>query len=355
MSIPCKTYLIAPLDWGLGHASRCVPIIQLLVKHNQKVIVAATGHSKQWLSLEFPDLTIVDFPGVKVEFESGQSFGLKSFLLGLKLWKGVKEDLIFMKEIVRKHKVDVVISDNRYGARTDNTRNILITHQLFLRVPFFLRRFVSRIVKEQIGRFDQCWIPDIDEENCLSGELSHKGDLPENFHYIGWLSRFRYQNIPLEKEVDVLVLISGPDPARSDFERAMRAWFEASEQKTVMICGRSNGIIEQMGNLTIYPNATTKELTNWILRSRRIICRSGYSTLMDLMTLRRSALLIPTPGQSEQEYLALLMQSQKWFHSLSHYEMKSKLESSLNEMEYIIPDISNDAEGMLKILLALES
>jgi predicted glycosyltransferase len=346
-----KTYLIAPLDWGLGHAMRCVPIVQLLLDHNQNVVLAGSGLSLNYLSHEFPELRAIDLPGVPISFETGQGFGFKSLQLGLKFKKYVSTEFRLTEKIVRDHKIDVIISDNRYGVRCEGVRNNLITHQIYPKAPSILRYFAHKMIREQIGHFDQCWIPDYQSENenesvtrrenenesdtrgmTLSGELSHGEDLPENVHFIGPLSRFTPTNKSIEKDIDILSIVSGPEPARTDFEIQLRKLLADFPGKKVLVCGRDFGPETQENSIHLIPGLGTDELQNYIERSKKIICRSGYSTIMDLVSLNRSALVVATPGQSEQEYLATYLEEKKWFVSVSQGFLAAQLSSKLAQI-----------------------
>jgi UDP:flavonoid glycosyltransferase YjiC (YdhE family) len=355
------------MDWGLGHATRCIPIINLLLKKRQRVILAGSGLSLSYLKIEFPQLETVSLPGVDIQFETGQGFGFKTFLLGWKLKKYVSEELAITKKIVREFKVDVIISDNRYGVRCEGVRNILITHQLYPRVPGILRPFVHSMIRTQVGEFDQCWIPDNQSENesesgnenvdwreevqpILSGELSHQENLPENTHFIGPLSRFVRSDEATDKDIDILAILSGPEPARSDFEETLRKILPALPGRKVLICGKEIGPEDVQGSLQIIAGATSEELKMYILRSKKIICRSGYSTLMDLVALNRSALVVPTPGQSEQEYLAQYLSQKDWFFALSQDKLETQLMSAL---EKITDDISFAAPSLQKVVWLL--
>jgi hypothetical protein len=366
MNKPPKTYLIAPLDWGLGHAMRCIPIIRILIEHQQNVILAGSGLSITYLQKEFPHLKVVQLPGVPVSFETDQGFGLKTILLGLKMRRHVSQELRLTEKLVRENEIDVIISDNRYGVRSSSTRNILITHQIYPQTPFPFRVIVNNMVRRQIGEFDQCWAPDYQSENesesgiqrenesenegatiklrvaaieeeqkrklTLSGSLSHGEDLPENVHFIGPLSRFISRKDPVEKDIDLLAILSGPEPARTDFEVLLKKHLPSLPGNKVLICGREFGPETSEKSIRIIPGLTGLELQNIIDRSKKIICRSGYTTIMDLDILGRSALLVPTPRQSEQEYLAKHLTSQGRFAIIAQSEIPEQLDKKLREI-----------------------
>jgi UDP-N-acetylglucosamine transferase subunit ALG13 len=250
-----------------------------------------------------------------------------------KILKGIKEEYKQLDEIIDDYKIDTVISDNRYGCWNKKVKSILITHQLMVKSPFF-EKFLHKKILSYVRNFDECWIPDVEGENNLSGDLSHKYSVPENCYFIGPLSRFaNHPTSPQpEQQYDIMAIISGPEPQRSIFEKMVIEQLESSSFKSLVVCGKTNNskTINQKKNIKIVSHLNAEDMENAIRRSGIILCRSGYSSIMDLAYLGKKAIFVPTPGQTEQEYLAELLMQRRvaYAQSQSSFHLKATLNKS---------------------------
>lgn len=309
-----KRILICPLDWGLGHAARCIPIIkQYLEQNNTEVIIAADKRPLELLKKEFPQLQFVQLPGYNISYSENTSMVFQMVLSAPKILWGIYKEHQALKKIIKDNKVDVVISDNRYGLWNKQVRSIFITHQIMIKSTQklkFLEPLLYKINKKFIKQYSECWIPDYEGNNNLSGDLSHLYQLPTNAKYIGTLSRFSAHpptsRIEFGREFGILVILSGPEPQRTVLEKKILAQLKEIEIKTIIVRG-TPGIKEKLyvpDHITVYDHLESEEMRRAIVASKIILCRSGYSTIMDLAVLNKKAIFIPTPGQTEQEYLA---------------------------------------------------
>jgi hypothetical protein len=215
-----------------------------------------------------------------------------------------------------RHRWDLVISDNRYGFTHPGVPSAILTHQLGVisglgkEADGLLRRFLYGY----IDRFSQCWVPDLPGESNLAGVLSHPGRLPKApTRYLGLLSRFDPHPDPIP--TDLLILLSGPEPQRSLLEAMIIAQLGEGSGKVTLVRGLPSGGagLALPRNVEMHHHLPAFELARRIAGARKIICRPGYSTLMDLLRLGKSAVLVPTPGQTEQEYLAYSLAPKGWF------------------------------------------
>jgi UDP:flavonoid glycosyltransferase YjiC (YdhE family) len=300
-----KRILVCPLDWGLGHASRCVPLIKQLQLQNNKVIIACTDWQKKFLQNEITGVEFTELFGYNVKYSEKLSLGLKILLQFPRLSSLVRKEHYWLEEFLKNNQVDVVISDNRFGLYNKKAECVFMTHQLFVPAPF-LPGLVNKMNFYFIKKFDACWVPDFEEkEKSLSGKLSHGGQKLKNIKFIGPLSRFEKKNPAIENKFDVLILLSGIEPQRALLEEKLTKVFSGTNYRVVLVRGSEIKTGKQFsGNFLVYERVNTKELEELLLSSQKIVCRSGYSTLMDLHAMGLKALLIPTPGQTEQEYLA---------------------------------------------------
>lgn len=331
-----KTIFIAPLDWGLGHATRCVPIIKELLKHN-RVILGVTPLTNPIFSEEFPDLKKINIPAYEIRYSKFLPLWIKLALSYPRLSKIIKEEGETLIKIIEQEKVDVVISDNRFGLYTKKAYCVFITHQLFLKAPLF-ENFAQEQNKKHILNFDEVWVPDYNTNETstssstiftLSGDLSHGKHYHKNVKYIGPKSRLTDVICEVEKnKYDYLILLSGPEPGRSTLEEKLLNKIQKSGKKIALVRGAHNQhSFPTNQSIQVFNFPTKEELKKLILSSEKIICRSGYSTLMDMHLLEKKELiLIPTPGQTEQEYLAEYWQKKFNAHiltekQLSHYTL----------------------------------
>jgi predicted glycosyltransferase len=303
-----KTIFFAPLDWGLGHATRSVPLIREL-QSNNSIILGVTPLTKPIFDEEFPRLKQVEVPSYKIEYSAYFPLWLKLAMDSGKIKKIISNEHQLLDELISKYKIDVVISDNRFGMHAERIKTVFMTHQLFLKAPV-LASLASGINKNYIRKFSEVWVPDYeDETESLSGELSHGKQYRGNVKYIGPQSRLADVSVNAqENKYDILVLLSGPEPQRSILEEIAVKKF--SGRKNIALVRGNRGQEpesrrQSVEGINIFDLPAKEKLKELILSSRKIICRSGYSTLMDLHLLgKKDLLLIPTPGQSEQEYLA---------------------------------------------------
>lgn len=311
--------LISPLDWGLGHASRCIPVINKLLQSGHQVTIAGYGRSLIMLQKEFPTLECIEMKGFSPSYpESGNMVMHMLFLLP-NFIKSIIQEHSELKELDARYQFDIIISDNRYGVWKSDKRSIFITHQLMIKTPKWLRFAEYLLYKVSvffISRFDECWIPDYEESPGLSGDLSHKYKLPRNARFIGPLSRFQKPHPSPCKDSEsrkITVIISGPEPQRSILEGIITRQLQNTEYSSFIISGKpeSEKSLAINENLTILSHLPTEELCNRIISSDLIICRSGYSSIMDLHVLNAKALFVPTPGQTEQIYLAELHEKEQ--------------------------------------------
>lgn len=299
-----KRVLVAPLNWGLGHASRCMPIIAQLLDAQVEVVLAADGQALSFLKKTFSNLEIHQFPDIQIEYPSGNSFLFHMAKQLPAMQKQLKRDQEYILDFVDKHKIDAIISDNRYGFNHPHLPSIIISHQINLRAGVFslvLKSYLKALIQE----FNSCWIPDFEGEYNLSGSLSHGKKLAFNHRYIGALSAMEKENT--EEDIDLLVLLSGPEPSRSELENIICRQLMDFDKKVVIIRGLPEGDGKSLplpDNIQQFDFINPKEVERWMNRAKVVICRSGYSSIMDLQTLGKKAILVPTPGQSEQEYLA---------------------------------------------------
>jgi len=310
--------VICPLNWGLGHSSRCIPLIGLLIEMGAKVTVAASVKQRKFIYQSFGEkISYISYPGYETKyFKAGFSFSLilqSPLILG-----SIVFEYVFMNRVLKKLNPDLVISDNRYGARIRGKTSVFLSHQINPIPPggfMFMMPIARKILKYLLSGFTECWVPDCAPPENLSGILSDGNEIHGNLKYIGLLSRFeKLVNIPLAfsgpkpvtGESYVLVVLSGPEPERSRFENIILNSGIPDNQKVVLVRGlpgtsRKNLVCPIKWE--VFHSPDPKLLLSLILNASLIICRPGYSSLMDLMTIGRKAFLIPTPGQTEQEYL----------------------------------------------------
>jgi hypothetical protein len=298
---PADIVIIAPLNWGLGHASRCLVLIEYLKKYAKKVILCSDGLSGQLLQREYPSLTYYDIKSPEIMYDS-TSMILNGIKQSSALIRHIRIDKQMAKFVVDAERATVIISDNRFGFRDQRCTNIYMTHQLSI-MAGMLSSISTRWHRHIISTFNICWVPDYkDIDRSLAGLLSRSDNL-KNITYIEPITRIR--RLDLDKTTDILILLSGPEPQRSILE-----------DQLIQELGKSNNTIRIIRGTTIQPKTpiparweiidiATSETVEFSLNSaRQIICRSGYSTLMDLTSINADVRLIPTPGQGEQEYLA---------------------------------------------------
>jgi UDP-N-acetylglucosamine transferase subunit ALG13 len=296
-----KRILICPLDWGLGHATRCIPIIEELLKSGDEVYIASSGDALALLKNEFPGLPFFTLTGYRPRYFFGSAI-LAVVLQFPKFLRAIWIEHAETGSIIQRHGIEAVISDNRYGCWSKRIPSVFITHQVTLQTPFF-SGIVNFLHRKIIQNFSACWVPDVAGENSLAGNLTaHRG---QKITYIGHLSRFRCLE-PESQKYEVLALISGPEPQRTMFETLVRKELMKSGKKAMMVKGiPDSGNKKIHGELDEISHLGAREMNRAIVESRIIISRPGYSTIMDLAKLGKRAVFVPTPGQTEQEYLGM--------------------------------------------------
>lgn len=306
--------LVAPLDWGLGHATRCIPLIHALLKNNCTVLLAGSGKIRELLSLEFPTLSWLELPGYDMRYAASKwAMPLQIVAQIPQLFSAIQNEQKWLKRVVRRQRIDAVISDNRYGLYHPDVPSVFITHQLRIQSGMGQAAddLLQKIHYRFIRRFAACWVPD-DDMKGLAGQLSHPAQQPPlPLSYLGPLSRFCFTE-PDGPEKHLLVLLSGPEPQRTILEQLLHTQIGRYREKVVWVRGLP-GETEDLNlpaNVEVHSHLPAQALEQKIKESSFIISRCGYSTVMDLMVLQKKAVFIPTPGQTEQEYLATQLMTQ---------------------------------------------
>ena len=332
-----QTIIIAPLCWGLGHATRSIPVINEALAKGNKVTVASDGEALALLKGEFPSLTFYELQGYNVQYPYESIF----VNIALQFFKILKAYLTEKDQIAKLAKsvgANMIISDNRYGCKTDFTKNIFITHQLSIHSKIGWISYGATLVNRfLIKSFDQVWVPD-DEEHTLAGSLSAttSASLAKKVKYIGALSRVIVNHkMDFQFNVhEILILLSGPEPQRTYLEQAIYQSIKGTSHQYQIIRGsRQESEINYAGysNIKVVDFADTNTVQQAINIANLIITRSGYTTIMDLAEYKGKVILIPTPGQTEQEYLAEHHTRKDNYYHLTQKDVESKLSSLIEE------------------------
>ncbi|TDH20870.1 glycosyl transferase family 28 [Segetibacter sp. 3557_3] len=336
--------LVAALDWGLGHASRCVPIIQHFTNLGFEVMIATSGMQKQFFLSEFPNHQYINLEGYNIRYtKSKRWFATKILFQVPKIIKAIISEHLLLRSITKKHNISAIISDNRYGFWHRKIPSVFITHQLSIRTPLLVKRLVQVGNYMFINQYAFCWIPDVAGPINLAGSLSHPRRLPRiKLRYLGGISRLQLTGATTVL-YDVMVIISGPEPQRSFLEATLLEDLKTFRGRVLFVRGLP-GNAPQLGSfnqVSIFNHLPATELSLAFEQSGMIISRSGYTTVMDIIKMKKRAILIPTPGQTEQEYLAEHLKSQYWCYTTTQHQFK--LQAALSAAEtfpYCLPDIN---------------
>ncbi|CAM4041743.1 glycosyltransferase [Flavobacterium branchiophilum] len=317
-----KNILVAPLYWGLGHATRCVPIIKALIDHGFSPILASDGKALLLLKKEFPQLLTLELPSYHITYPKKGAFLRWSLLLQApQIARAVQLENQLVQEWIVTYDLQGIIADSRFGVYSTTIPSVYLTHQLQVLSGFttFLTRFFHQKI---IKQFHECWIFDFENHLNLSGALGHQQNFNFPVKYLGPQSRF--EKHICTKKYDVMVLLSGPEPQRTILELELEKKFSFFDGSVIFIRGivEAKQTYEKIGCIEYYNFMTSTELEWAILSSQLLVCRSGYSTVMDLYQLQKKAVLLPTPGQFEQEYLATYLKKQHLFYSVKQSQFE---------------------------------
>ncbi len=341
--------LVAPLDWGLGHAARCIPLIQTLVDRNCEVWLAGEGAQQHLLQEAFPELPFLQLPGYRIRYaKTAGGLAWKMIRQYPRLLRAIRKEREWLQEKMSTHAFDAVISDNRYGLCHPDATCVFITHQLLIKS--WLGRWTESLMQKKnyryISLFSACWVPDEESQANLAGELSHPGKKPQvPVKYIGWLSRCKKLDLP-EKKGHILVVLSGPEPQRSLLEEKVIQGISHYAGTATVARGLpgSAGLIPSTNMIRFVNHLPARELNEEMQQAEWVISRSGYSTIMDLVSVGKRSVLVPTPGQTEQEYLAVYLAGKGIAATLSQKDFT--LEAALDKARtcnYTLPEAADNS------------
>jgi uncharacterized protein (TIGR00661 family) len=325
-----KNILIAPLNWGLGHATRCIPIINALIDNDFNPIIASDGVAFELLKKEFPKLVHISMPSYQIEYaKDGRFFKLKLLFNSHKIIKAILSERKKTKKICKEYHIQGIISDNRLGVIYKKVPSVFITHQLKV-MTGNTTWITTKMHTYFIKKFNECWIPDVATIPNLSGDLGHIDDQSINAKYLGPLSRL--EKTTLEKKYDLMVILSGPEPQRTMLEEKLFKELEYYRGQILFIRGKieSKPNIMKRNQFTIHNFMTSNQIETAYNESDIILCRSGYTTVMDIAKLDKKAFFIPTPGQYEQEYLAKKYKSEGIAPCCKQHKFKLKKLDEIN-------------------------
>lgn len=287
------------------------------------VVLGVTKTTSLIFDEEFSQLQKVEVIPYNIKYSKALPVAVKLLLDAPRIFNVIKLERKQLEQIIKDYKIDVVISDNRFGMSSKNVESIYISHQLNVQAGIF-SEFANKIHHHYIKQFNTVWVPDFEnEKDNLAGKLSHHHAL-KNVTYVGPLSRLQVMSSK-ENGFDYLCLLSGPEPLRTELERILIEKANQSDKKICIVRGTNKKLKSFVNkNITITDVPSANELSQWIIDSKIVVCRSGYSTLMDLHQLnKQSCVLIPTPGQEEQEYLADYWSQKPGFKIIHEKDLKS--------------------------------
>lgn len=304
-----KNILVAPINWGLGHATRCIPLIEELLKNDYNVIIASDGQSLNLLKKEFPTLKAIELPPYNIKYpKKGYLFKWKMISQCVSIKRTIRRERKFVSRLVQTEELSGIISDGRLGVRSSKIPSVYITHQINI-LTGTTTSISSLIHQFYIKKYKVCWVPDDSRRVAgLSGKMGHPKNRNLNIRYLGILSRLEKKELPIS--IEYLAIISGPEPQRSLLEKILIQKLRDYKGKVVLVQGiiSEKQVWQKVGNIDMVNFMQAEELEEYMNKASVIISRSGYSTILDLAKLKKKAFFIPTPGQYEQEYLARRMQ-----------------------------------------------
>ncbi len=338
-----KNILICPLDWGLGHASRIVPIVELLNNKGVNVIIASDNNPMEFLQQRFPENTHIKLGGASPHYPENGSMALAMLRMFPKMIKEAQKANAQLQTIVTQYNIDAIISDNRYELSSKKVPSIFITHQLNIKTygwQLLAKPIINLILYRYLKKFNEIWIPDLVGDTSLSGRLSDLKKFKEKQHFIGLLSRFNLNNLNNEpKTIDLLILLSGPEPQRTKLENILLHQALETNYSTVILLGKPGKKIDKtIDNVRLISHLPDDKFAAMIISAKLIISRPGYSTLMDLAVFNKKIITIPTPGQTEQKYLAERLFNKK----IAYYQ---------NQNEFNLKDAMKNAGDFIGIFL----
>ncbi len=334
MSNKKPVVLFAVLNWGLGHATRSIPLINQLLYRGVCVVLAGNGDSGQLLKMNFPELAYYELPGYKIRYASRALMPWMMLRNLSFIFRAVAQEKTMADAIIKKEAVDVIISDNRYGMYHPACKNVLISHQLAPLLPTPARPFSTLFYKkytELLIRFDRIWIPDT-ADRFFSGMLSTPRIPLPDVRFIGPQSRFSMHRKPAgTATIPLLAILSGPEPQRSYLEEKLIHEARKHQKKLSVIAGKPGSQHYNSGHIRILPHLNDTEFLEQVDRAEKIIMRSGYSSIMDMYAIGKGAILVPTPGQTEQEYLAEIHSKKGPFRMIAQKDLNLKKLPALPE------------------------
>lgn len=304
-----RRILFTVLDWGLGHATRSIPVIRALLASGCEVVIASDSMALEFLKSEFPHLRAYKLSSYNVQYTSDRLL-INAARNWRKVLSAIRREHEDIESILLKERITAIISDNRYGCYRSELPSVIITHQLKFRTGnSILDKFTETLVKQWLTPFDRIWVPD-DPERSLSGELSES--LDPRARCIGWQSTVTSSDVV--PRFKVAAIISGPEPQRTNFEKEVRPQLESLDVPCVLVRG-TRGFDEprQQGHMTVYDFMGRQDIDRLLSQTEVIVCRTGYSSLMDLKSAGKKAILVPTPAQPEQLYLGEHLKSDSYY------------------------------------------
>lgn len=309
-----------------------MPLIAYFVEKGNEVIIAGNQTTNALLAAEFPTLTYLIIEGYKIEYARSKWFlPFKIAWQIPKILKAIRREHIWLQKAIIDYKIDLVVSDNRYGLHSKAVRCVFVTHQICIQVPQsrIAEKCIQKMNEWFCRKFSAVWVPDY-EHIGIAGKLSCRSIRIDKMIYIGNLSRFENRNLS-EKKFELLVVLSGPEPQRSIAEDLIYQQLLHTKMRTFLVRGK-----REASPLTVYNESVAiqnflnkNDLELAIQSSEVILCRSGYSSVMDLIKLNKHAILLPTPGQTEQEYLAEYLCGKGWF--IHRHQDSFNLEETIQE------------------------
>lgn len=323
-----KSAIFAISSLGLGHATRTLAIVKFYLKNRYTITIVSEGNALAFLRRELEKenvefLSLPDYPPLQRE-------GKLRYLIAdlFRTAKMIRKEHAFLEKLLRAREdsYEFVFSDGRYGFYSSRIPSFLLSHQISFHMPPFLswmRRVAEYANYRYFKKFDTIFIPDFKERpKSLAGDLSHARILSRlPHHYVGYMSSYEYMNVP--EDIDYLFIIAGflKEHRHSFIEKLIEEAKKLPGKKVFVLGDTSKETVERLPehNIEIRSFATEPLRSELFNRARVIVSRSGYTTVMDLAALGKRAVLVPTPHQTEQEYLGQYL-SEKHFFITAHSE-----------------------------------